>query len=38
MAKSKVTRRTKENPWKLKTPSGQSAYEAYRDETLEQRR
>lgn len=25
---------TKENPWKLKTPSGQSEYVAYRDETV----
>jgi len=26
---------TKENPWKLKTPSGTSEYEAYRDESLD---
>jgi hypothetical protein len=26
---------TKEQPWKLKTPSGQSEYEAYRDESAE---
>jgi hypothetical protein len=32
---AKTTGGTKENPWKLKTPSGQSEYEAYRDETLE---
>jgi len=25
---------TKERPWQLKTPSGQSDFEAYRDETL----
>jgi hypothetical protein len=35
MPKAKVTGGTKENPWKLKTPSGQSDYEAYRDETLD---
>ena len=35
MAKAKTTVGTRENPWKLKTPSGQSEYEAYRDETLE---
>jgi len=26
---------TRENPWKLSTPSGQSEYEAYRDETVD---
>ncbi|HVZ39426.1 MAG TPA: hypothetical protein VHI13_09125 [Candidatus Kapabacteria bacterium] len=26
---------TPENPWRLRTPSGGSEYEAYRDETLE---
>jgi hypothetical protein len=26
---------TKDDPWKLKTPGGQSEYEAYRDETLD---
>ena len=26
---------TREHPWQLTTPSGQSAYEAYRDETLD---
>ncbi len=26
---------TKENPWVLKTPSGNAEFEAYRDETLE---
>ena len=25
---------TKQNPWNLKTPSGQSEYQAWRDETL----
>ena len=35
MAKQKMTVGTKDNPWKLKTPSGQSEYEAYRDETLD---
>jgi len=30
MAKAKGT---KDSPWKLTTPSGQSEYEAYRDET-----
>lgn len=35
MAKTKLSGGTKDNPWLLKTPSGQSAYEAYRDETLE---
>ena len=33
MAKQKITGGTEDNPWKLKTPSGQSVYEAYRDET-----
>ena len=35
MAKGKTSGGIKENPWKLKTPSGQSEYEVYRDETLE---
>src|SRR3984885_14144789 len=35
MAKAKLTTGTKENPWNLKTPSGQSEYEAYQDETLD---
>lgn len=35
MAKSKTTSGTKDNPWKLKTPSGQSEYEAYRDDALD---
>ena len=35
MAKAKMTTGTKDSPWKLKTPSGQSDYEAYRDETLD---
>ena len=35
MAKEETPCGTKENPWKLNTPSGQSEYEAYRDETLE---
>ena len=35
MAKAKVTGGTKDNPWKLKTPSGQSEFEAYRDESLD---
>src|SRR3954453_13154569 len=26
---------TRDNPWELKTPSGQSEYTAYRDETLD---
>jgi hypothetical protein len=30
-----MTGGTKDKPWKLKTPSGQSEYEAYRDETLD---
>lgn len=34
MAKSKTTGGTKDSPWQLKTPSGTSEYEAYRDETL----
>lgn len=29
---------TKESPWTLTTPSGQSEYQAYRDETLEDKR
>jgi hypothetical protein len=32
---AKPTGGTKENTWRLKIPSGQSEYEAYRDETLE---
>ena len=35
MAEAETGAGTKENPWKLKTPSGQSEYEAYRDETLD---
>jgi len=35
MAKVKPTTGTKENPWNLKTPSGQSEYTAYQDETLD---
>src|SRR5664279_5071536 len=35
MAKQAISGGTKHDPWKLKTPSGQSEYEAYRDETLE---
>ena len=35
MAKAKAAGGTKDNPWKLKTPSGQSEYEAYRDEALD---
>ena len=34
MAKPETTG-TKSSPWKLKTPSGQSEYSAYRDETLD---
>ncbi len=34
MAKGKTSGGTKDTPWKLKTPSGQSEFEAYRDETL----
>jgi hypothetical protein len=34
MAKTKSTAGTKDHPWKLKTPSGGSEYEAYRDESL----
>jgi len=30
----KTSEGTKANPWKLSTPSGQSEYEAWRDETL----
>lgn len=33
MAKASNTG-TRENPWKLKTPSGQSEFEAFRDESL----
>ena len=29
------TKGTKDHPWTLKTPSGQSEYSAYRDETLD---
>ena len=32
---SQATIGTKTQPWKLKTPSGKSDYEAYRDETLD---
>jgi hypothetical protein len=35
VAKAKAAGGTKDNPWKLKTPSGQSEYEAYRDEALD---
>ena len=35
MPKTKTTGGTKDNPWKLNTPSGQSEYEAYRDESLD---
>ena len=35
MATRKSSAGTKETPWKLKTPPGTSAFEAYRDETLE---
>jgi hypothetical protein len=35
MGKLSTTVGTKENPWKLRTPSGQSGYEAWRDETLD---
>lgn len=35
MAKAKTTGGTKENPWKLRTPSGGSEYEAYQDEKLD---
>ena len=34
MAKAKTNGGAKDTPWKLKTPSGQSEFEAYRDETL----
>lgn len=34
MAKTKVAGGTKEQPWQLKTASGQSEFEAYRDATL----
>lgn len=30
-----MTGGTKNSPWNLKTPSGQSEYQAYRDETLD---
>ena len=33
--KSKTGSGTKADPWKLKTPSGSSEYEMYRDETLD---
>jgi hypothetical protein len=29
-----MEKRTRENPWKLKTPPGTSEFMAYRDETL----
>lgn len=35
MTTNKKTAGTKEAPWKLKTPPGTSAYEAWRDETLD---
>jgi hypothetical protein len=36
MSKSSVRGKgTKENPWVLKTPSGESEYTAYQDETLD---
>ena len=35
MAKPKTTAGTKDNPWILKTPSGQSEYQVYQDETLD---
>ena len=35
MPKTKLSGGTKENPWTLKTPSGQSEYTVYRDETLD---
>ncbi len=36
MSKSSVRGKgTKENPWLLKTPSGESEYMAYQDETLD---
>ena len=35
MPKAKMTGGTKDNPWKLKTPSGSSDYAAYRDESLD---
>ena len=35
MAKATIASGTKENPWQLKTPSGQSEFTAYRDETLD---
>ncbi|MDQ6710791.1 MAG: hypothetical protein M3Z11_09590 [Candidatus Dormibacteraeota bacterium] len=34
-ATAKGTAGTKEKPWMLKTPSGSSEYQAYRDETLD---
>ena len=34
MAKVKISRGTKDSPWILKTPSGQSEFAAYRDEAL----
>src|SRR5450631_2807002 len=30
-----MSKGTKDQPWNLKTPSGQSEYTAYRDETLD---
>jgi hypothetical protein len=35
MAKAKTSGGSKDAPWKLKTPSGSSEYEAYRDESLD---
>jgi hypothetical protein len=35
MAKAGTTVGSKDNPWKLQTPGGKSAYAAYRDETLD---
>jgi len=35
MAKPKESGGTKDNPWKLNTPSGGSEFEAYRDESLD---
>ena len=35
MAKAKLTGGTKDAPWKLQTPSGQSEFEAYRDAALD---
>ncbi len=35
MPKTKSTTGSKDDPWNLKTPSGQADYQAYRDETLD---